>query len=234
MANPNPTRITEDYLKKITGEYDLEVMQWLELRDTGIRRIENLSGCTSIRTLSLCGNQIRDICGLEGLISLERLDLSSNRIQRIENLGHLTSLQSLDLKDNQISNVDDVGSLSPLPNLRRLLLQSYHGDKTNPACQHPSYHTVVTRLLPKLDVLDGESLNLRKCMVDVVLDRATPDDEALKSPERQRWCEGFDWTPQLVSGDVEEDIRVEMDTLLDTLQECERLNRRAKDALQAM
>lgn len=30
------------------------------------------------------------------------------------------------------------------------------------ACQHPSYHTVVTRLLPRLDMLDGESLNLRK------------------------------------------------------------------------
>lgn len=31
-----------------------------------------------------------------------------------------------------------------------------------PACQHPSYHTVVTRFLPRLEVLDGESLNLRK------------------------------------------------------------------------
>lgn len=28
-------------------------------------------------------------------------------------------------------------------------------------------------------------------MVDVALDRAIPDDEALKSPERQRWCEGI-------------------------------------------
>lgn len=29
-----------------------------------------------------------------------------------------------------------------------------------------------------------------QCMVDVVLESATPDDEALKSPRQQRWCEG--------------------------------------------
>eukprot|EP00752_Nemacystus_decipiens_P002237 g2121.t1 len=45
---------------------------------------------------------------------------------------------------------------------------------------------------------------------------------------------GFDWAPELVSADVEEDVRVETDTLRDTLQECARLNRRAKDALRAM
>ena len=32
-------------------------------------------------------------------------------------------------------------------------------------------------------------------MVDVVLDKATPDDEALKSPERRRWCEGIHARP---------------------------------------
>ena len=27
-------------------------------------------------------------------------------------------------------------------------------------------------------------------MVDVVLDNAKPDNEALKSPQRERWCQG--------------------------------------------
>jgi hypothetical protein len=30
------------------------------------------------------------------------------------------------------------------------------------ACGHPAYHVIVTRYLPRLDNLDGESLNLRK------------------------------------------------------------------------
>ncbi|CAM9656436.1 unnamed protein product, partial [Laminaria digitata] len=81
------------------------------------------------------------------------------------------------------------------------------------ACQHPSYHTVVTRVLPRLDMLDGESLNLRKCMVDVVLDNAKPDEEALKSPQRERWCKGFDWTPEPVDAGIEEDLRVAVDAI---------------------
>ncbi|CAN0286020.1 unnamed protein product, partial [Ectocarpus sp. 12 AP-2014] len=91
------------------------------------------------------------MAGLDGLVSLERLDLSSNKIRRIGNLESLTSLQSLDLKDNQISSVDDVGNVSKLPHLRRFFLQDYKGLKSNPACQHPSYHSVVTRFLPQLD-----------------------------------------------------------------------------------
>ncbi|CAN0060461.1 unnamed protein product [Ectocarpus sp. 12 AP-2014] len=174
------------------------------------------------------------MAGLDGLVSLERLDLSSNKIRRIGNLESLTSLQSLDLKDNQISSVDDVGNVSKLPHLRRFFLQDYKGLKSNPACQHPSYHSVVTRFLPQLDVLDGESLNLRKCMVDVILENAKPNDEALKPPERRRWCEGFDWTPDFLDSDVEEDIRSGTEALHDVLQECARLNRRARDVLQAM
>lgn len=29
-----------------------------------------------------------------------------------------------------------------------------------------------------------------QCMVDAVLDNAKPNDEALKSPRRERWCKG--------------------------------------------
>ncbi|CAN0169465.1 unnamed protein product [Ectocarpus sp. 6 AP-2014] len=175
MAPPSSTKITEDFLKKKTGEYDLEVMQWLELPNMGA----DPSTVLYVRAWLLFPG----------------------------NLESLTSLQSLDLKDNQISSVDDVGNVSKLPHLRRFFLQDYKGLKSNPACQHPSYHSVVTRFLPQLDVLDGESLNLRKCMVDVILGNAKPNDEALKSPERRRWCEGFDWTPDFVDSDVEEDIR---------------------------
>ncbi|CAM9174513.1 unnamed protein product [Ascophyllum nodosum] len=226
------TRITKDFLKKMTGEYDLEVVQWLELPNIGIRCIENLGGCTNIRALTLTGNQIRKICGLDDLLSLERLDLSSNYITRIENLEHLTNLQSLDLKGNQITNVDDVKTLSSLPNMRRLFLQGYQGDVGNPACQHPAYHSTITRLLPRLEVLDGESLDLRKhCLLDVVLNNILPDDQALKSPRHERWCEGFDWTPYPVDPEVEDELRVESKKLRDLLQDCVRINGRAKDIL---
>jgi hypothetical protein len=49
-----------------------------------------------------------------------------------------------------------------LKRLKAFYLKEYTGARANPACGHPAYHTVVLRHLPHLDMLDGESLNLRE------------------------------------------------------------------------
>ncbi|CAM9106285.1 unnamed protein product [Choristocarpus tenellus] len=119
-----------------------------------------------------------------------------------------------------------------LPSLRHLFLQDYKGNDKNPACEHPSYHTIVTRYLPQLEVLDEESLNLRKCMAEAMLDNLAPDQEALKSPPLQNWCEGFDWSLEPVCSVVDHSLGGEAGTLRDILHECACLNREATRALQ--
>ncbi|CAM9140950.1 unnamed protein product [Sphacelaria rigidula] len=97
-------------------------MQWLELPNMGIRRIENLDACTNIRTLTLCCNQ---------------------------------------------------------------------------------------------------------CMVDAILENTKADGDALKSPERRRWCEGFDWKPESTATEVDEALRGDTESLRDLLKGCAMLNRQA-------
>lgn len=41
-----------------------------------------------------------------------------------------------------------------------------------------------------------------QCMADVILESATPDDEALKSPRQQRWCEGEGQTTVAFDGET--------------------------------
>lgn len=224
-------RITTDLIKRVTGEYDVETVQWLNLNALGIKHIEGMNSCVSLLQLSLKSNQIREISGLDTLVMLQRLDLSANRIQRIANLTNLVALEHLDLRDNQITNIDDVSTLSTLPALRNFFLKDYDGTANNPACSHPSYHIVVTRYLPRLEILDGESLNLRECMANVVLENVEPDPESLKTPPRHRWCESFDWTPAPVESILDEILEDTMERFQHTMQACADLNIEAEIAL---
>lgn len=186
--------ISPQLIKKVTGEYDLEVVQWLNLSGNGIRVMENLLSCTNLQELDLSHNQIRDIEGLDTMMRLQKLDLSSNRIQRIEHLDHLESLEELQLQGNQITSVDDVLSLQNLPKLKHFYLKNYDGSKKNPACDHPSYMTIVLRYLRHITVLDGESTHLQKYMADweKMLESLRPDDDANRTPPVERWFDEVD------------------------------------------
>jgi Leucine-rich repeat (LRR) protein len=83
MSRGDAPTLNSELIKRTTGEYDVEMVQWLDLPDCGFRRIEALSPCTNLLKLSLAGNKIRTIEGLDSLVRLQRLDLSSNSIQRI-------------------------------------------------------------------------------------------------------------------------------------------------------
>jgi len=193
--------ISPQLIKKVTGEYDLEIVQWLSLSGNGIRCIENLLSCSNLLELDLSHNQIRQIEGLDALAKLQKLNLASNRIQRLENLDHLEALEQLELQGNQITCVDDVSSLQHLARLKHFYLKNYDGSKSNPACDHPSYSTIVLRYLTKLTVLDGESTHLQKYMGDweKLLESLQPDE--CKTPPIERWCDGID-----LNDDIDEDV----------------------------
>jgi Leucine-rich repeat (LRR) protein len=83
MSRGDAPTLSSELIKRTTGEYDVEMVQWLDLPEQGFRRIEALSPCINLLKLSLAGNKIRTIEGLDTLVRLQRLDLSSNSIQRI-------------------------------------------------------------------------------------------------------------------------------------------------------
>lgn len=82
-----------------------------------IRTIDDLSGMTSLRDLTLHGNYIQNTAALCHLTALETLDLSHNDIQRINTLHSLTSLTWLSLHCNNISSLRPLKKLTSLTGL---------------------------------------------------------------------------------------------------------------------
>lgn len=75
--------ITEQLIRKETGQYDLETLVHLKLSNLHLKHIQGLERCVNIRQLVLSHNDIREITGITHLEALERLDLSFNQIKKI-------------------------------------------------------------------------------------------------------------------------------------------------------
>ena len=184
--------ITEQLIKKVSGQFDLSLLYKLSMPRMSLRRIENMELVPSLTELDLSHNQLSCIEGLEGLESLKRLVLAHNEIGRIENLEALDALETLQLQGNRVSNLDDVQSLTSLPCLRHVQLQVRGGaaDERNPMCDHPAYRSAIRRMLPQLQTLDGE----RTVMADAALPKDAADALAkLSFGEPESWFKDFDW-----------------------------------------
>ena len=79
--------ISDDLIKKVTGQYDLELIQRLNLDNFGLKSVGNLSRMTSLRELSLARNDVSDISPLAELVELQGLNLADNIIRNIDCLG---------------------------------------------------------------------------------------------------------------------------------------------------
>ena len=181
--------ITDERIKYATGEYDVEVVRRLQLRNAGLTRIRGLDRCLQLVSLALPENGISVIQGLENLVALQRLDLSRNRIRVVEGLATLEALEFLDLAGNDIAGIDSVvETLTPNTNLQHVHFRSYDGTATNPCCDEPGYAEKIRRF-PKLQVLDGERLVLasERGKLDALLDRIKPDPAFLDSLPPRPW-----------------------------------------------
>lgn len=155
--------ISAALLKKVSGQYDEEVIQRLNLERRGFTEIKNLYNCKKLVDLNLAGNEISQICGLEALVELKRLDLSFNKIRTLEGIEHnglCETLVFLDLRGNQISNIGEVHALIACMQLRSLHFQGPEGEDANPLCGHASYPAVVLQSLPLLQILDSSLVAL--------------------------------------------------------------------------
>jgi len=140
--------LTKDLIKHQSGEYDLEVVQYLKLPGIALPSITTIMlSMSNLLELDLSHNEIK-VAEYLNLPKLRRLDLSSNRISSLNEgwCNNLPSLTFLSLHGNQISDVDDVYTLTPLsPTLRTLYLRlnDDSGDSKNPCCTHAAYHNKV-------------------------------------------------------------------------------------------
>lgn len=155
--------LSDEYLKAITGKFDLETIFNLELGEMGISSLGSLPKCISIVYLDLSQNKITSIRGIEYLIKLNFLDLSCNNISDISPLGELKEMRSLKLYGNNIS------SYSPLTNLVKLEKLSFKTlpfeDKpnlnvTNPICSSDNYRKNVFTDIKNLKWLDNLPKNM--------------------------------------------------------------------------
>ena len=87
--------LSEEYIKAVTGSFDLETIFDLELTQRQITSLGSLPKCISLVYLDLSQNRITEIIGIDNLIELEFLDLSFNNISNIAPLGALLKLRNV-------------------------------------------------------------------------------------------------------------------------------------------
>lgn len=146
--------MTDDVLLRAGGGATLPQITTLNLHGNALRKIEGLASCPSLKNLVLSFNEINSMAGLCDLSRLERVDLSYNQIQRIEGLRGLPALTALELTANMISRLEDINVLRKYaPELRELCLQG------NTVGEHKSYHGLVLRRLPKLELFDQRRIS---------------------------------------------------------------------------
>ena len=152
--------LTDEYLKAVTGKFDLETIFNLELVNKNVNSLGSIPKCKSLLYLDLSHNNISSINGMENLVHIMFLDLSYNNISNISNLQSLRDLINCKLQGNNIPG--------PLPfffsNFKKLEKLTFYEvpiqekpdiNTSNPICEIENYRQTILDKLPKLMWLDG-------------------------------------------------------------------------------
>ncbi|XP_017139143.1 leucine-rich repeat-containing protein 9 [Drosophila miranda] len=173
---PEPT--LDELLRRVTQRTDLEAVESVRLRVISytislsrlslfLPRLQNLdlsgSVLSSLRDLgygllqlthlniSNCG--LNSFDGTSGLPAIRVLIADGNMIQRVDPLVELVQLRVLRARNNRIS---ELGLLSFLGMCPLLMEVEFLG---NPVCRLPLYRDMLSRSVPTLQLLDGNTLN---------------------------------------------------------------------------
>ena len=152
--------LSDEYLKAVTGKFDLETVFNLELVNKSISNLGAIPKCTSLLYLDLSHNNLSFIGGIQTLVHVMFLDLSYNNISNISYLSSFRDLINCKLQGNNISG--------PIPsffaNMKKLEKLTFHEYNTNsqpnintsnPLCQNDNYRQEVLNAVPQLMWLDG-------------------------------------------------------------------------------
>mmetsp|Transcript_110999 Transcript_110999/g.312960 ORF Transcript_110999/g.312960 Transcript_110999/m.312960 type:complete len:629 (+) Transcript_110999:66-1952(+) len=179
--------ISEDVLRRLTGNDDLESVELLEMRvdtvsgDQQVERIgERLPNLTQLRlsnsslltirdlgtslsklrVLWLNQSALQDIGGVVVLPVLEELYIAFNDVRDLSPLCMHEALQVLDIEGNLVEDMSEIEGLNTVNTLRELTLTD------NPLCKSENFsRDLVLGCLPQLVILDdiprGESTTVR-------------------------------------------------------------------------
>ncbi|XP_064608429.1 leucine-rich repeat-containing protein 61-like [Liolophura sinensis] len=197
MSLSSDRRVTRMMLKARSGEFDVESIHSLSLRDMGLSELGCIGECSSLERLDLSGNELCQLYALASLVNLSSLNLTSNRISSLEGLQALDSLQILNVSGNNIRSVDGLRYVSGLEKLRELRLKDSLKGLTNPICSQPLYKSEVKAMFPDLLSLDGERLHGKGSELFQMCDEI---DQAIKANAQSKDSGAVpvatDWTPE--------------------------------------
>lgn len=114
--------------------------------------------------LSLSWNYLQEAPNLKIFRELIFIDLSHNRIEDLSPFEELSRYQNrlseVNLNDNLISNLDQIMNLSKFQSLTNIMFQDKKRKTDNPIWDDPDYKRIVWTYLPKLRILDGNSITI--------------------------------------------------------------------------
>ena len=219
------TNLSDEYLKSVTGFFDLEIIFDIELNQKNILSLGSLPKCISLVYLDLSQNKISDITEIDSLIELKFLDLSFNNISNITPLGSLLKLRNLRLQGNNING--------PLPNclknlkkLESLTFKTINIEEkpnlnvSNPICTMNDYRNHVFHCFANLKWLD----NLPKGMEEIEYEYKDDEDDAINKIDVDSFKFNFNDEIKLNSNELisNEDIENAKKEINDKYKEYER------------
>ena len=152
--------LSDEYLKAITGKFDLETVFNLELVNKSISNLGSIPKCTSLLYLDLNHNNLSSISGIQSLVHVMFLDLSYNKISDISYLHTFRDLINCKLQGNNISGPFP-SFFAKMAKLEKLTFHEYpvtgqpNINTSNPLCKNDNYRQEVLNAVPQLMWLDG-------------------------------------------------------------------------------
>lgn len=167
----------ENDIKRISGQYDLEIVQRLDIECAALQRFEELPPMPSLVELSLRKNDLDDISGIESLSNLKRLDLSENKVKDVRYLRVMEGLEYLDLSNNRVDDIDHLlESIAPLQQLYSLSVMNCFAKSVGDVNYEDLYRRILN-LLPNLSILDGTLAAVTKATMIDTTNEGDKNDE---------------------------------------------------------
>lgn len=109
--------VGDDYgqqLDKLAGVAELTTLENLELQNTKITTVPDLTKLTNLRSLGLAGNKLTEVSALKNLTNLTELAINSNQITDFTPISNLTNLERLLVGNNRSSDISSLKGLTKL------------------------------------------------------------------------------------------------------------------------
>uniref|UniRef100_A0A3Q4HIV4 Leucine rich repeat containing 61 n=1 Tax=Neolamprologus brichardi TaxID=32507 RepID=A0A3Q4HIV4_NEOBR len=226
-------KITAVLLKSRTGEFDLESILFLKLRNLGIHDLGCTGECINLERLDLSGNNITNLAPLASLRLLSVLNLSNNRVSSLEPLRTCDVLQNLNVAGNIISSIENLHCLVSLRKLENIRLKDNTYNYTNPGNFGDFEHIPFSRCSPiskcwmvsERVVGRGSDLyQLCKDIDDTIKAGLYKNGQLVEHSDCKPWVEDTYWEIKRSNNAIVEEAYKQFN---DVLHECRLLNNRA-------